>query len=363
MNFAMLLRHFPDSRNRSGRHSAMVFLLAALSMVVPIAESHAGESAVVLMYHRFGDDRYPSTNIGLEQFEAHIAELKSGPYTVLPVPEILRRQKAGEDLPDRTVGITIDDAYTSVYTEAWPRLRAAGLPFTLFVSTDPVDRAYDGIMSWDQVRELADGGVTIGGHTGSHLHMPANTTAKAKEEIERSNARYLDKLGTTPTLFAYPYGESGSAIARVIADAGYIAAFGQHSGAFTVGDDLFDLPRFPLNEKFGDMGRFKTAVNSLAIPTTDITPEDTVVGDINPPAMGFTLRKPMKRASEISCFLSHEGKAAIENLGDIRFEIRVETPFSEGRTRLNCTMPGWGEDAGRWYWFGRQFYLGKPNQL
>ncbi len=166
----------------------------------------------------------------------------------------------------------------------------------------------------------------------------------------------------TPTLFAYPYGESGSATAAVVAETGYLAAFGQHSGAFSALDDPFDLPRFPLNEKFGDMGRFKTAVNALALPAIDLTPENTVITGTNPPAMGFTLSKPMKRAGDISCFLSHEGKAAVENLGNIRFEIRVETPFDEGRTRLNCTMPGWGDNAGRWYWFGRQFYVGKTDQ-
>nr|MBC8241481.1 hypothetical protein [Alphaproteobacteria bacterium] len=103
----------------------LILLLVLMSLILPVSASYAGESAVVLMYHRFGDSRYPTTSIQLAQFEAHIAELKSGPYTVLPVPEILRRLRVGEDLPDRTVGITIDDAYTSVYKEAWPRLRDA----------------------------------------------------------------------------------------------------------------------------------------------------------------------------------------------------------------------------------------------
>ncbi len=351
-------RPFPHGQPNAGR-SCLILLLVLISLILPVSVSYAADSVVVLMYHRFGDSRYPTTNIQLAQFEAHIAELKNGPYTVLPVPEILRRQRAGEDLPDRTVGITIDDAYLSVYTEAWPRLRDAGLPFTLFASTDPIDRAYEDIMTWDQMRELAAAGVTIGAHSASHLHMPDYSDQRARDEIAQSNERFRKELGITPTLFAYPYGESGSAINDVVADSGYIAAFGQHSGAFDALYNQFDLPRFPLNEKYGDMGRFKTAINALALPVIDLTPDNTVITGTNPPAMGFTLSKPMKRAVDISCFLSHEGKAAVENLGDIRFEIRVETPFSGGRTRLNCTMPGWGDDAGRWYWFGRQFYVGK----
>jgi len=359
MTFSMFRHRLLSCRHLNPGRLCLVLLSALVSLILPVSVSYAGESAVVLMYHRFGDGRYPTTNIQVEQFEAHIAELKSGAYTVLPVPEILRRQQAGEILPDRTVGITIDDAYASVYSEAWPRLRDAGLPFTLFVSTDPIDSTYDDMMTWDQLREMAAAGVTIGAHTGSHLHMPAHTDQRNRDEIRRSSARFLEELGTTPTLFAYPYGESGSPAATVVAEAGYIAAFGQHSGAFGAMDDQFDLPRFPLNEKFGDMGRFMTAINALALPVADLSPENTIITEPNPPAMGFTLRKSMKRAAEISCFLSHEGKAAIENLGNVRFEIRVETPFAEGRTRLNCTMPGWGDDAGRWHWFGRQFYVGK----
>lgn len=351
-------RKYPGSSVRALRLGAFI-VFAMMSLVAPLAAALASDSAVVLMYHRFGDNRYPLTNITIEQFEAHIEELKNGDFTVLPVPEIIRRQRSGEELPDRTIGITVDDAYDNVYTEAWPRLREAGFPFTLFVSTDPIDRSYEGMMNWDQIREMAADGVTIGAHSASHLHMPDHSAVRANDEIQRSNARFLEELGETPALFAYPYGESGSEMAKIVEDAGYIAAFGQHSGAFTAQDNQFDLPRFPLNEKYGDMGRFKTAVNALDIPVTDLTPEDTVIAGENPPAMGFTLRGPMERASEISCFLSHEGKAAIENLGNIRFEVRVETPFSPGRTRLNCTMPGWGDNAGRWHWFGRQFYMGK----
>ncbi|HEC91025.1 MAG TPA: chitin deacetylase, partial [Alphaproteobacteria bacterium] len=44
---------------------------------------------------------------------------------------------------------------------------------------------------------------------------------------------------------------------------------------------------------------------------------------------------------------------AVEVLAGVRVEIRAKTPFPNGRTRLNCTLPG---PDGRWRWFGRQFY-------
>ena len=111
----------------------------ALLMIIAAGPVRAADSAVILMYHRFGEDGFPSTNIRIAQFEDHIRTLTDGPYNVLPVAEIVAALRAGRELPDRTVGITIDDAYRSVYTEAFPRLKAAGLPFTLFVATDAVD--------------------------------------------------------------------------------------------------------------------------------------------------------------------------------------------------------------------------------
>ena len=136
------------------------------------------DSATVIMYHRFGEGRYPSTNVSMEMFEEHLALLTNGDYTILPLPKIVETLKSGQLLPDRTVGISIDDAYLSVYENAWPLLKAANLPFTIFVATSPVDRNLSGYMSWDQLRELKAAGVTVGSqtHTHPHMHTPVSYT-------------------------------------------------------------------------------------------------------------------------------------------------------------------------------------------
>src|SRR3546814_19731197 len=81
----------------------------------PVVDVNSG--AVLLMYHRFGEDDLPSTSIRLSQFEAHLAELTSGRYRVMALPEIVARLRAGQPLPQRAVAITIDDAALSVYRE------------------------------------------------------------------------------------------------------------------------------------------------------------------------------------------------------------------------------------------------------
>ena len=102
--------------------------------------AQAADWASVIMYHRFGEDQYTSTNIRVDQFKEHLQELQNGEYTVLPLNEIVDRLENGEELPDRTVALTIDDAYASVYDVAWPLLREANLPFTVFVAVEGVDK-------------------------------------------------------------------------------------------------------------------------------------------------------------------------------------------------------------------------------
>lgn len=336
-----------------GLYGLLISLLLQLSVVSispAEAEEEMRDSATVLMYHRFGESRYPSTNISIEQFEAHLAHLAGGNYTVLKLDDIIVRLRAGELLPDRTVAITIDDAYLSVYTEAWPRLTEAGFPFTLFVASSPIDRKLSGYMSWEQIRELQSSGVTIGSQTHTHPHMHRLSDEEVRAEISTSNGRFIEELGLRPELFAYPYGEYSQFVIDAVKNAGFRAAFGQNSGIMHSADDQFQLPRFAFNEAYGTIDRLKLAVDGLPLKVHDLTPEDMVL-TMNPPLYGFTVSEEMSPVSQLRCFSNNHGKLDVTMLG-MRAEIRAPGPLTEPRARINCTMPA---VDGRWRWFGRQF--------
>lgn len=343
------------------RRIASAFALAILSLSAFTAQrADAAQSATVILYHRFGENDYPSTNIRLDQFDAQIRELTSGAYHVMALPDIIDALREGRTLPDRTVAITMDDAYRSIFTEAWPRLKKAGLPFTVFVSTDAVDRGGPRTMTWDQLRTLHENGVTIGHHSASHLHMVGADEKRIDEELTRAQSRFQKMLGIKPTLFAYPYGEFDLAVTRQVRAFGFKAAFGQQSGAFGVGDDLFTLPRFSMSENYGDITRFRTALNALPIPVSDMLPTDSLISKVNPPLIGFTIDEGVKNIGAIACYSSRSGKLDLVHLGDSRVEVRMKTPLPPGRTRLNCTMPS--DQKGRWRWLGRLFYVpGAPD--
>lgn len=329
----------------------------AIALLGMSSLAQAADWASVIMYHRFGEDQYTSTNIRVEQFKEHILELQNGEYTVLPLNEIVDRLEKGEDLPDRTVALTIDDAYASVYNVAWPILREAKLPFTIFVAVEGVDKNLPGYMNWDQVRELRDAGVHIGHHTYSHTHLPLLSQDEIEADINLASERYEAELGFVPAIFAYPYGEYGNDVKTIIRKLGFKAAFGQQSGVSYSGHDRLELPRFAMSENYGGIGRFRLAANALPLRVTDVTPSDNVLKR-NPPNFGFTIAEDYGNLNGLSCFSSNQtgGAVPIEKIGDARIEIRLASAFKPGRGRINCTLLG---PDRRWRWFGSLFYIPK----
>ena len=325
--------------------------LTASGVPAAYAQDNDGVTyASVIMYHRFDEERYPSTNTTIEQLESHIAYLQEGGFTIMALPEIIERFQSGRTVPDRTVAISIDDAYLSVYEKGWPRFQEAGFPITLFVATGPIDRNLRGYMNWDQLRELQAAGVSIGSQTNSHPHMHRISIEAVKNELSSSNERFIDELGLRPELFAYPYGEYNLEVIEAVKEAGFIAAFGQNSGIMHKDDLLYELPRFAFNEAYGDLERLSLAANGLPLKVTQITPADMVITQ-NPPFYGFTLDEDMEPKKQLRCFSSRYGKLDVSLLGR-RAEIRLPGPLEGPRFRINCTMPG--KDK-RWRWFGRQF--------
>ncbi|MBK20573.1 MAG: chitin deacetylase [Rhodospirillaceae bacterium] len=348
-----------NSAVRSARHVALCFL--AIFAVLAPAGAFAANSAVIVMYHRFGESKYPHTNTTVEQFKAHLSELKDGDYVVKPIPEIVAAIRSGEALPEKTVGISIDDAFLSVYRVGWPMLQKAGLPFTLFVATEPLDRRFPGYMSWDQLRELVKAGVTIGSQTASHLHMPMESESRNLEDLRTSNDRFKKELGFVPKMIAYPYGEYSLAVGKITREVGFDVGFGQHSGVIYKNSDFLYLPRFAFNEAFGDVQRFRLAIRALPFKVSDVTPQDPYLkGKQNPPPFGFTVDKESARGlSRVACYATRQGKINVERLGDRRIEVRALQAFPAGRTRMNCTLL---EKDGRWRWLGMQFLVPKPGR-
>lgn len=338
--------------------------LIVLTLLLPVLSgpaAPAADSAVVLMYHRFGEDRYPSTSVRTDQFKAQLELLSRDGHTVLPLSGLLAALREGKRLPPKSVVITVDDAYRSIYTVAYPMLREYGFPFTVFVSTDPVDNGSPDYMTWDQMREMARGGASFANHGAGHLSVIAefegetedDRIGRAVADVEKCRKRLSAEVEPVPGVFAYPYGEFDGRIADVLRGMGYIC-FGQHSGAVGTGSDRRALPRFAIAEAYSDIDEFRVKVMSLPMPVEACIPWEPVV-DVRRPVIDVTLGETDARLDELACFVGGQGRVPVRWIEPgKRFQVSPKNPLAPGRNRVNCTVP---RSDGRYFWFSHPWFL------
>ena len=196
------------------------------------------------MYHRFNENKYPSTNIKMDIFEEHINIIKNSDFNFHNPNNFDKQFKKTKS--KKEILITIDDAFESFYTEAWPYLKENKIPFILFVSTEPVGKR--GYMTWEQIKDVEENEfANIGHHSHTHEYLIDVSNEEFILDIETANEIFLRELGYIPNLFSYPFGEYSKFMKDYISK-NFKYAFGQHSGVIDLNKDKFELPRFPINE-------------------------------------------------------------------------------------------------------------------
>ena len=248
--------------------------------------------------------------------------------------------------------ITIDDAFLSFYQEAWPFLKENKIPFILFVSTEPVGKK--GYMSWNQIREVElEDFAFIGHHSHTHDYLINETNDQFISDIEKANKIFLKELGYIPDLFSYPFGEYSKFMRNYVSE-NFKFAFGQHSGVIDLNKDKFELPRFPINEKYGELKRFKSIINYFPLEYKEIFPKEKYLSqENNPPKFQVKFFKEQKNLDNINCY-SNEGnkwEKSKTNFSNYTLTIKFREPFIPRRGRINCSL----NDNGKWRWFGTQF--------
>ncbi len=306
------------------------------------------------MYHRFNENKYPSTNIQMEIFKKQIEIIKKNNFRINnPVKFDLEFINPKSE---KKILITIDDAFSSFYQKAWPYLKANKIPFILFVSTKQVGKF--GYMNWKQIKKIEkEDFAFIGNHSHSHEYLVNFDFEEFKKDIDQSIRIFEEKLGYNPIYFSYPFGEYSLKQKKYISQK-FKYAFGQHSGVIDVNKDKLELPRFPINEKYGDLERFKFLINLLPLQYKKIYPENKfITNENNPPEMIVEFFIEQKNLNQINCF-SNEGdkwnKSEIK-LDKNKLLIKFREKFLFRRGRINCSL----NDSDGWRWFGVQFSIEK----
>ncbi len=338
------------------RAVTLFLFLFTLSFAETVQQQKQQEGAVIFMYHRFAENRYPSTSIKKEQFAFELEYLKKHHYNVWPLSKIVRYIKEKKPLPPKTVALTMDDAYKSVYTVAYPMLKKMGFPFTVFVNTTPIDHRSRAFMSWDDMREMQRHGAEFANHTLTHPYLlkylkldDASFKKEMRKQLERAQRRLHEELGAkcneNPRMFAYPFGEYTHKIEKEVKALGYVALT-QVPGVLTHETSLSEIPRFPMAVRFATKKGFVLKLNTRALPLASYPQDDHLVTpQNNPPKLHLKLKRSV---GILNCFVSSGEKIHIKKTGKNEVEIFSTKPLKPPREHYTCTALA---PDGRWYWY------------
>tara|TARA_B100001175_G_scaffold255227_1_gene223080 strand:- start:587 stop:1639 length:1053 start_codon:yes stop_codon:yes gene_type:complete len=314
--------------------------------------NHNEQGILSLMYHRFNENKYPSTNIKMDIFKNHIEIIKKNDfefYNPIKFEEEFNIAKS-----KKKILLTIDDGFSSFYKNAWPYLKEKKIPFILFISTESIGKK--GYMTWDQIKEIETNETSfLGNHSHSHEYLINYNFKDFKKDIDQSIKIFKNNIGYNPIFFSYPFGEYSLEQKNYISK-NFKFAFGQHSGVIDLNKDKYELPRFPINEKYGDINRFENLVKFLPLQYNKIIPKDKFVkSKDNPPEMSIVFFNEQKNLNKISCY-SNEGdgwdKTNIKLVGN-KLNIFFSEKFKDRRGRINCSL----KDFKGWRWLGIQFSI------
>jgi peptidoglycan/xylan/chitin deacetylase (PgdA/CDA1 family) len=333
------------------------WLLLLIALVLPIT-GVAADQATVFVYHRFGDSRYPSTNIAVDVFAQQLAYLKEHRYQVMTLGDIVALLEAGEALPERCVALTVDDGYESFLTGAMPLLRQYQFPATLFVNTDAVGgKSY---LDWAQLKALQDEGIEIGNHSASHPYFVSQQVKMesaawqqwVRQDIEKAQQLFSRFLGQQPQLFAYPYGEYSPELINEIRLLGFKAAAAQQSGVITSAALRYALPRFPMGGGYATFEGFRNKLAMHAMTVTVISPSGPLLGEQDPPVLQFKLDGDEIELATLRCYVQGQETVLARQVDAEAglFEVVGTQPLQGRRNKYTLTAQG---RKGGWYWFSQ----------
>lgn len=244
--------------------------MLVLILLVPLAwlayaylRELRGERIPILCYHRFirrkdaqsgaVSDTEMNWVCYSESFRDQMAYLALAGYTTLDLDDLTEIRAGGRPRPARPIVITMDDGYRSNYTLAYPVLRERDFKAVIYVALEPdlhTRRQVEGIdafLSPAELREMAQGGISIQSHTLTHAILTELTDEKVRFELQESRRRLEDLLGKSVDHFCFPRGGVDARVRSRVREAGYRSAAGARQGSFGTSSRLDDLPRINID--------------------------------------------------------------------------------------------------------------------
>ena len=290
-----------------------------------ISTSYIFANAHIFVYHRFADDRYKSANTTIKELTKQFDYFKENNYKVVPLSKILDKLKNKEEIPNKWVALTIDDAYKSFYDHGLEIFKKYNYPFSLYVYVEASEKKYGDFMNWKQIKEASKYG-EIGLHSYSHGKLQNFT----KEELINDTQKAYDILekntGIKTSTYVYPYGEYNESVKRILKDNfQFEAILNQNTGSVNKKTDIFDIPRIAL---VGDVNinhklRYKTFDAQWIEPKN--FPKDGILKRIHV--------KVDKKYKKLKLYVTNQGWRDVKVVNGI-VNLELNTPLKRDRTRV-----------------------------
>ena len=214
------------------------------AIVIPLKEKNRGglsadgfQTIPILTYHRFAEDCSSPLCMPKKTFDRQMRYLKENGYHVITAEDLVAFLEYRRGLPQKSVLITMDDGYRSVYNIAYPILNKYGFKATLFIYTSFVGVSKMAI-TWDQLKEMRANGFAVGSHTIYHSDLTSpkenesdqDHIARIRKELNGSKKIIDQKLGQNTSFLAYPFGYYDQRSIQMAKAAGYKLAMSVKRG-------------------------------------------------------------------------------------------------------------------------------------
>ena len=297
--------------------SLSILLFLILSLIVPNLAFGSEPYLTILLYHRFGESKYPTTNISGEHFRQQMEYLQEENYQVLSLEQVRGFYQNSEDFPDKAVLITIDDAYRSVYDVAYPVLKDFGYPFTVFLYSESIEKRYPGMINLEMIEEMKRAGVTFGNHTHTHPHLGIPSENLTEEEYRlwvrkeiKTCQDFLRKHEIESDSIAFPYGESNQIILEEALRMGYDLMFSQNAGSAIIPlNQQTVLARQTIAGDNMNLDLFKQRLSCLPLIISSPQPAPGFLSSAQPEKFSARLLYPDRyRPGTVNMFVSEVGQ-------------------------------------------------------
>lgn len=214
----------------------------------------------ILMYHYVSDpppdaDVYRvDLSLSPDTFRAHMDYLFYQGYTTISLYQLHDALMTGAPLPARPVVLTFDDGYTDHYTNVFPVLKEFGFTGTFFIITGRPDHSSPEYMSWEQVSEMAQAGMSMESHTRDHPSLDGRDYDFLVYQLLGAQESLEYYTGRQPHMLAYPGGRYDAQTLAVLQTMPVWRAVTTQPGNYHTTDNLLEMPRLRISRDTGVPG-------------------------------------------------------------------------------------------------------------